>query len=91
MTTALVLINAERKKIKFIGEQLAEISGITEVFSVSGSYDLVAIIRVAKNEELAELITENLDEIEGIIKTETMIAFRALSRFDIASMFEIGD
>jgi DNA-binding Lrp family transcriptional regulator len=91
MTTALVLINAERKKIKIIGEQLAEINGITEVFSVSGSYDLVAIIRVAKNEDLAELITEKLDKIEGIIKTETMIAFRALSRFDIASMFEIGD
>jgi DNA-binding Lrp family transcriptional regulator len=91
MTTALVLLNAERNKIKTVGEQLAEVKGITEVFSVSGNYDLVAIIRVSANEDLAELITEKLVSIEGITKTETMIAFRSLSKFDLASMFEIGD
>lgn len=91
MTTALVLLNAERDKIKIVGESLAEIKGITEVFSVSGNYDLVAIVRVAANDDLAELITDKLVKINGITKTETMIAFRTLSKFDIASMFEIGD
>jgi DNA-binding Lrp family transcriptional regulator len=64
--------------------------GITEVFSVSGRYDLIALIRVSDNDKLAELITEKITKIGGIIKTETMIAFRALSRYDIAGMFDLG-
>lgn len=90
MTTALVLFNVERSKINAVGEQLAGIQGITEVFSVSGHYDLVALVRVSNNEDLAELITEKIRKIEGITKTETMIAFRTLSRYDIASMFDLG-
>ena len=90
MTTALVMLNVERAKINSVGEQLAGMEGITEVFSVSGRYDLVALIRVSDNDKLAELITEKITKISGIIKTETMIAFRALSRYDIANMFELG-
>ena len=90
MTTALVLLNVERDKINQVGEKLAGTDGITEVFSVSGHYDLVAIIRVTANEKLSELITEKLSKIAGITKTETMIAFRTLSRYDIANMFDLG-
>jgi DNA-binding Lrp family transcriptional regulator len=90
MTTALVMLNAERKKINSVGEKLAGMEGITEVFSVSGRYDLIALIRVSTNEKLADLITEQITKIDGIIKTETMIAFRALSRYDIANMFDLG-
>jgi DNA-binding Lrp family transcriptional regulator len=91
MTTAIVLLQAERKKINTVGEKLAGISGITEVFSVSGQYDLIALIRVKNNEDLADLITEKVTNIEGIVRTETMIAFRSLSKYDIASMFDLGD
>lgn len=91
MTTALILLKAERTKINQIGEKLAGIEGITEVFSVSGKYDLVALIRVADNDKLATLITEQLAKVDGITKTETMIAFRTLSRYDIASMFDLGN
>jgi len=91
MTTAIVLINAERTKITSVGEKLADIEGITEVYSVGGHVDFVAIIRVANNDALADLVTGKLARMEGIAKTETMVAFRAFSRYDIASMFQIGD
>ena len=91
MTTALVMFTVERNKINAVGELLAGMDGVTEVFSVSGNYDLVALVRVSNNEKLAELITEQIRNIEGIIKTETMIAFRTLSRYDIASMIELGN
>jgi DNA-binding Lrp family transcriptional regulator len=91
MTTAFVLFNVERTKINSVGEELAGIQGITEVFSVSGHYDLVALIRVSNNEDLAELITDRIAKVQGITKTETMTAFRTHSRYDIARMFSIGD
>ncbi len=90
MTTALVLLNVERDKINQTGEKLAGLDGITEVFSVSGQFDLVALVRVSTNEKLADLITGQLMKIPGITKTETMIAFRTLSRYDIANMFDLG-
>lgn len=89
MTTALVMFNVERTQINQVGEKLAGIQGITEVFSVSGNFDLVALVRVSDNDALADLITGQVTKIEGITKTETMIAFRTISRYDIASMFEI--
>ena len=91
MTTAIVMFNVERTKISLIGGQLADIKGITEVYSVGGAYDFVAIIRLPNNDDLADLVTEKIAKVEGITKTETMVAFRAFSRYDIASMFEIGD
>jgi DNA-binding Lrp family transcriptional regulator len=73
-----------------VGEQLANIQGITEVYSVGGQYDFVAIIRLPNNEALADLVTEKITKVEGITKTETMVAFRAFSKYDIASMFDLG-
>lgn len=91
MINAIVLINAERTKINSVGEQLASIKGITEVYSVSGRFDLVAVVRLAKSDELAELMTEKITRVEGITKTESMIAFKTLSKHDLESMFEIGE
>jgi len=91
MTTAIVLFKVERTMIQSVGEQLAGIDGITEVFSVGGRFDFVAIIRLPSNDTLAELITEKIANVEGITKTETMVAFRVFSKYDLASMFEIGD
>ena len=64
--------------------------GISEVYSVSGNFDLVAIVRVKTNEELADLVTKKMLAIEGIIKTETMLAFQAFSRHDLEAMFALG-
>ncbi|MBK9509026.1 MAG: Lrp/AsnC ligand binding domain-containing protein [Cytophagaceae bacterium] len=90
MTTAIVLINAERQKISKVGDQLAAIHGVTEVFSVSGRYDLVALIRLKNHDDLAELMTGKITEIEGITRTESMVAFRVLSKHDLEGMFDLG-
>ncbi len=64
--------------------------GISEVYSVGGRYDLVAIARLGTNEELAELVTNHMAKLEGIQYTETLIAFRSYSRHDLEAMFSIG-
>ena len=90
MVTSIILMNTERSKINEVAEQLAEMEGISEVYSVSGNYDLVAIARVASNEELSNLVTKKLLTINFILKTETMLAFKAFSRHDLETMFSIG-
>jgi DNA-binding Lrp family transcriptional regulator len=90
MVTSIILINAERTRINDIAGQLQETKGVSEVYSVSGSYDLVAIIRVGNNDDLAELVTEKMNRIDGILHTETMLAFKAYSRHDLESMFALG-
>lgn len=90
MVTSIVLLNVERTKINQAAEQLAELEGISEVFSVSGQYDLIAIIRVKSNDDLANLITKQLLAFDYILKSETMLAFKAFSRHDLESMFAVG-
>ncbi|NLA74991.1 MAG: Lrp/AsnC family transcriptional regulator [Deltaproteobacteria bacterium] len=90
MVTSIILMNVERNKINEVAVQLADVSGITEVYSVSGAYDLVAIARVKTNEDLADLVTKTVLQIEAITKTETMLAFKAYSKHDLEAMFSIG-
>lgn len=89
MINALILINTERTKIKEVAEKLADIGSISEVYSVSGNYDLVAIVRVKTNDDLANLVTEGLAAVDGIEHTETMLAFRVYSRHDLETMFSV--
>ena len=81
MVTAVVLIEAEGEKINTLAEQLVAMDAITEVFSVAGRYDLVAIVRVPQNEDLADVVGDDMRQLDGIMKTETVIAFRVYSRF----------
>lgn len=90
MVTAITLMSAERGKINEVAEQLVELQGVSEVYSVGGQYDLIAIIRVKHNDELADVVTEHIRKIDGIQKTETMLAFRAFSRHALEDMFSIG-
>lgn len=91
MINAIILINAERTKINSVAEQLVTLAGITEVYSVSGRFDLVAMIRLPHADDLAELMTEKVIRVDGIIKTESMVAFKTLTKQDIAGMFELGN
>lgn len=91
MITSIILINTERTKVNEVGAALSAIDGITEVFSVSGRFDLVALVRLPSHDGLSELVTEKITRIEGITKTESMIAYRMLSKYDIAGMFDLGD
>ena len=90
MVTSIILINTERSKINDVAEMLTEMQGISEVYSVSGQYDLVAIVRVHTNDELAELVTNHLLKIDAILKTDTLLAFQTFSRHDLEAMFSIG-
>jgi DNA-binding Lrp family transcriptional regulator len=90
MVTAIILINTERNQINKVAETLAEMEGVSEVYSVSGNYDLVAVLRVATNDALATLVTNKLLAIAAITKTETMLAFKAFSRHDLEAMFAVG-
>jgi DNA-binding Lrp family transcriptional regulator len=90
MVTALVLLQTERQRINQVAQKLAEIDGISEVYSVSGEFDLVAIIRVKDNESLAALVTDRMLQVDGITRSETLIAFRVFSRHDLERMFAIG-
>lgn len=90
MVTAIVLVIAERGRVNEVAQALLEINGVAEVYSVGGRVDLVAILRVASNDALAEAVTEHFQKVAGIRDTETLIAFKAQSRHDLESMFSIG-
>ena len=90
MVSAIVLLTVAREKINPVAEKLADIEGITEVHSVAGKYDLVAIIRVKDNDRLADLVTDHIRKIDGIEKSETLIAFRVYSKHDLERIFSIG-
>lgn len=90
MVTAFVLLNVERKLIEKVADQLAGLTHVSEVYSVSGRYDLVAIVRVAGVDDLATLVTKHLLQVEGITHSESMLAFRSYSRHDLEQLFSIG-
>lgn len=89
MVTAIILINVEPDRMATIAETLSNIPGISEVYSVAGNFDLVALVRVKENDALADLVAARVRGIEGIIRTETLIAFRAYSRHDLDSLFSL--
>jgi DNA-binding Lrp family transcriptional regulator len=90
MVTAIILINTERNKVNDVAERIQRLPGISEVYSVSGQYDIAAIVRVKTNDELADLVTNKMPSLEGIVKTETMLAFQSYSRHDLEAMFAVG-
>jgi DNA-binding Lrp family transcriptional regulator len=91
MVSAIVLLNVDRDQVNAVAEKLADMKGISEVHSVAGQYDLVAVIRVKDNEELAELVTNHMLKVNGITRSQTLIAFRVFSRHDLEAMFSIGE
>ena len=90
MLTAVMLIKTERTRTIAVGEALADMEGTSEVYTVAGRYDLVAMVRVPRNEDLADLVTGRVAELEGIRATETLMAFRTYSRHDLESLFAVG-
>lgn len=90
MVSSIILLNVERNSINEVADKLADLEGISEVYSVAGKYDLVAIVRVKTNQDLADLVTNEMIKFKAITKTETLIAFRAISRHDLEAMFSVG-
>lgn len=90
MVNAIVLFNVERGHVNPVAQQLVALDGVTEVFSVAGRYDLVAVLRTASNEQIADLVTRAIMQIEHITHTETLLAFRVFSKYDLEAMFAVG-
>lgn len=90
MVTAIVLIQTAHGRTNMVAESLADFPEISEVYSVGGSYDIVAIVRVQRNDDIATMVTERMSALEGIERTETMIAFKAYSRHDLERVFSLG-
>lgn len=90
MVSAIILLKVDPSHIKPLAERLAEFREISEVFSVAGTYDVVAVARVAKNEDLADLVTERLVKLHGIQASETLIAFRSYGRKEVEAGFSLG-
>jgi DNA-binding Lrp family transcriptional regulator len=90
MITAIVMITVESDKIPEVAEELADVPGVSEVYSVAGDVDLIAIVRVREFDQIAEVIAGRMSKVAGVLHTDTHIAFRAYSRHDLDDAFAIG-
>jgi DNA-binding Lrp family transcriptional regulator len=90
VVTAIVLVKAEVQRIPEIAAELAQIREVSEVYSVTGEFDLVAMVRVRAHEELADVIPGGVNKVPGVTHTETHIAFRTYSRHDLEAAFALG-
>ena len=90
MITAIVLIDCATDSIPEVAEQLASLEGVSEVYSVAGGADLIAMVRVREFDQIAEVIAGGISKVEGVVDTDTHIAFRAYSKHDLEEAFNIG-
>jgi DNA-binding Lrp family transcriptional regulator len=88
--TTIVLIRAEPATIPAAAQYLADIDGVTDVYSVSGDWDLVAIVKVAEYDQIAKVVTESFPKVPGLQRTQTLTAFRAYSKKDLQQAWDIG-
>ena len=91
MTHAVVLIKAERGVLATLGERLADVDGVAEAYSVTGEWDFVAMLRVRDPAEVAEVVTQRFAAVEGIKRTQTLVAFEVFSQHDLEALFSIGN
>jgi DNA-binding Lrp family transcriptional regulator len=90
MITTIVMVNIAANRIPEVAQAIADVEGVSEVYSVAGDVDLIAIVRVREFDQIADVIAGRLSRIEGVLSTDTHVAFRAYSRHDLESAFSIG-
>jgi len=88
--TAIVFVKADVARIPEVAETIAAIDGVSEVYSVTGQIDLIALVRVPAHDDVAVVIADRLNKVAGVLSTETHIAFRAYSRHDLEAAFSLG-
>jgi DNA-binding Lrp family transcriptional regulator len=88
--TAIVMVSVEANRIPEVADAIAGLDGVSEVYSVAGDVDLIAIVRVKEFDAIADVIAGRLSKVEGVLATDTHIAFRAYSRHDLESTFSLG-
>jgi DNA-binding Lrp family transcriptional regulator len=90
MLTAVILVKSTRDALTDLGPRLADVPGVAEVYTVTGEWDYVAIVRVREHDELADVVTKRLTKLDGIERTQTMVAFQQFSAHDLEAMFGLG-
>ncbi|MDQ1748728.1 MAG: hypothetical protein QOD07_2991 [Frankiaceae bacterium] len=90
MITAIVFIQAAVDRIPEVAERIAQIPGVTEVYSVTGDIDLIALVRVRDHEQIADVVADQLNKVDGVLSTETHVAFRTYSQHDLEAAFALG-
>jgi DNA-binding Lrp family transcriptional regulator len=88
--TAVILVKSNREALTKLGPRLADVDGVAEVYTVTGEWDFVAMVRVREHDELAQVVTQRLTQLEGIERTQTMVAFQQFSSHDLEAMFGLG-
>ena len=90
MITAIVFIRADVSRIPEVAEEIADLPAVSEVYSVTGAIDLIAMVRVSDHEQIAEVVADRLNKVPGVVSTESHIAFRAYSAHDLEAAFSLG-
>ncbi|HTP22554.1 MAG TPA: Lrp/AsnC ligand binding domain-containing protein [Solirubrobacteraceae bacterium] len=90
MTHAIVLIQADRSALATLGGELAGLEGVAEAYSVTGEWDFVALLRLRQQEQLATVVTGQISQLSGVVRTHTMVAFEVYSRHDLEALFSVG-
>ena len=90
MVTTVVLAVCDMKRVTETAQAIADLPEISEVYSVAGDYDLVIMVRVRKHDDLARVVTEEIAKVPGIVRTQTLVAFKVYSRHDVESLFSVG-
>ena len=90
MTHAIVLIQADRSALATLGGELAGLEGVAEAYSVTGEWDFVALLRLREHDQLATVVTGQISQLSGVVRTHTMVAFEAYSRHDLEALFSVG-
>jgi DNA-binding Lrp family transcriptional regulator len=88
--TAIVFVKADVSRIPEVAEQIAELGGVSEVYSVTGHIDLIAMVRVRHHEDVSTVVADRLNKVDGVLSTETHIAFRSYSSHDLEAAFSLG-
>jgi DNA-binding Lrp family transcriptional regulator len=91
MVHAFLLIRAEPARVAALADELADVDGIAEVYSVAGDVDLIAVVRVPHHDDLADVVTRHVAALPGIVETRTMVAFQAFSKRDLDALWDLGE
>ena len=90
MFTAFVMIQAEPDKIADIAQTIANMANVAEVYSVTGDFDILVVLRLSEFEQLADTVPDGLSKVDGILRTNTVLAFRSFSSKDLEAAWDIG-
>ncbi|HEV2140471.1 MAG TPA: Lrp/AsnC ligand binding domain-containing protein [Candidatus Dormibacteraeota bacterium] len=90
MLTAFILVKSSREGLTHLGAELADVDGVAEVYTVTGDWDFIAIVRVREHDDLAKVVTQHVARLNDIERTQTMVAFQQFSAHDLEAMFGLG-